>query len=78
MSAMLGKWKLVGVDFHRRWRSHATWLDRFNGCHVLVHHGFYSLEWMRHGAFIWYGSGRHSFWRRVARPAAEQQTGVKP
>lgn len=64
MSAMLGKWVLVGVDFHR-WRGNATWLDRFNGSHILVHHGFFGFEWMREGAFVWDGSGRHSFWRRL-------------
>lgn len=43
---MRGKWKLIGIDFHRRWRSGYTRLD-LNGDSLLSHHGWYSLEWAR-------------------------------
>jgi hypothetical protein len=39
-------WKLLGIDFHWRWREGKTILDLRNES-VLVHHGFYSLEWAR-------------------------------
>lgn len=40
------RWKLIGIDFHDRWRGGQTRLD-LNGDSLLVHHGFYSLEWAR-------------------------------
>lgn len=44
---MRKRWKLLGIDFHKRWRSGMTWLDNAGGDHLLSHHGFYSLEWAR-------------------------------
>jgi hypothetical protein len=40
------RWKFIGIDFHRRWRSGKTILDLSYNC-LLSHHGFYSLEWAR-------------------------------
>lgn len=53
------KWKLIGIDFHRRWRSGRTIIDlSYNN--VLVHHGFYSLEWARGPHIDWYRADRAS------------------
>lgn len=41
------RWKLLGIDFHWRWRSGMTWLDNAGGDHLWSHYGFYSLEWAR-------------------------------
>lgn len=41
------KWKLLGIDFHARWREGKTWLDYAGGDHLWMHHGFWSLEWAR-------------------------------
>lgn len=62
------KWKLLGIDFHWRWREGRTILDL---CHnsMLVHHGFYSLEWAR-GEHVDYYRRVRAAWRSpaVSRP----------
>jgi len=49
---MAKRWRLIGIDFHRRWRTGYTRLD-MTGDSLLSHHGFYSLEWAR-GVFLSY------------------------
>jgi hypothetical protein len=44
---MKHRWHFLGIEWHRRWREGKTWLDNAGGDHLLVHHGFYSLEWAR-------------------------------
>lgn len=40
------RWRLLGINFHWRWRRGRTILDlSYNS--VLAHHGLYSLEWAR-------------------------------
>lgn len=39
-------WKLIGIDFHRRWREGKTRCD-LRGDNIIAHHGFFSLEWER-------------------------------
>lgn len=59
------RWKLLGIDFHWRWREGRTILDLHYDS-MLVHHGFYSLEWAR---------GPHiDYYRRVR--AATRPSGV--
>lgn len=57
-------WKLIGIDLHRRWRGGATWCDCHGGDNLIVHHGFYSLEWARGPNIDAYRSMRQSFWSR--------------
>lgn len=57
------KWKLIGLDFHR-WRSGATWGDAAGGHNLILHHGWYSLEWAADPLVDHFRSLRHSFWRR--------------
>lgn len=52
------RWHLIGIDFHRRWRSGETHCDCMNGDNRIVHHGWYSLEWAR---------GPHLEWFRAVR-----------
>lgn len=40
------RWRLIGIDFHRRWRGGNTRLD-MSGYSMLSHHGFFTLEWAR-------------------------------
>lgn len=64
---MRGRWKLIGIDFHLRWRGGLTRLD-INGDSLLAHHGFYSLEWAR-GEFTEYFRGvRRAFKAPGATP----------
>jgi len=53
------RWHLIGIDFHRRWRSGRTRLD-LHGNSVLVHHGWYSLEWARGPYVNWFRSEREN------------------
>jgi hypothetical protein len=58
-------WKLLGVDFHR-WRSGRTILDLSHNS-MLVHHGFYSLEWARQPHVEFYRTVREKY--RTPRPS---------
>lgn len=40
-------WTYIGTIWHWRWRSGKTWLDNAGGNMLLMHHGFYSIEWVR-------------------------------
>lgn len=66
------RWKLIGIDFHRRWRSGRTILDlAYNS--LLTHHGFYSLEWAR-GPHIEYYRGVRRSWRVPSVPSTGRDT----
>lgn len=41
------EWALLGFEINRRWHKGKTWLDTAGGDHLLVHHGWFSLEWAR-------------------------------
>jgi hypothetical protein len=59
------RWKLLGIDFHWRWRTGQTWLVNPDGNHMISHHGFYSLEWARGASFA---SIQEYRMRRKAQP----------
>jgi hypothetical protein len=40
------KWRIIGIEFHRRWREGGTWLD-LGRRHYLSHCGFWTLEYKR-------------------------------
>lgn len=40
-------WTFLRWHWHRKWREGKTWLDTAGGDHLLMHHGFYSIEWAR-------------------------------
>lgn len=63
------RWKLLGIDFHKRWRAGRTWLDYAGGDHLWSHHGFYSLEWAKGPHLEYYRSDRR------ARAASESSHG---
>ncbi|MDB5606691.1 MAG: hypothetical protein JWP25_3591 [Bradyrhizobium sp.] len=63
------KWRLLGIDFHGRWRAGRTWLDSAGGDHLWSHHGFYSIEWAR-GPHLEYYRGQ-----RRARASMEADRG---
>lgn len=43
---MFGPWRLIGIEFHRKYREGSTRLDLRNG-HRLEHWGWFTLEWQR-------------------------------
>ncbi len=57
------RWQLIGIDFNNRWRSGATRLD-LNGDCIVVHHGFYNLEWARGPHVEHFCAFRKSFFSR--------------
>jgi hypothetical protein len=46
------RWKLIGIEFHKRRREGYTRLDG-TGNSLLSHHGWWTLEWAR-GEFVDY------------------------
>lgn len=46
-------WRMIGIEFHWRYREGGTWLDLRRN-HYLSHWGFYSIEYERK---------RRTFWR---------------
>lgn len=46
-NAMRRHWKLVGIEFHRRYREGGTWLDHAGGNHYLSHYMWVTLEFRR-------------------------------
>lgn len=50
--AQMTCWRIVGIEFHWRYREGGTWLDlRHNS--YLSHWGFYSIEYERKRQTIW-------------------------
>jgi hypothetical protein len=38
------RWRIIGIEFHRRWREGGTWLD-MDRRHYLSHCGFWTIEY---------------------------------